>query len=703
MGSRLKTVLVSFAIALIALLFQHSSSIIAQFAGSSFDLHRLDSHSWDGETSVPWPGTFYVSFGRPRGLCDFYLDGKIVATTKGAEPGLRGQLLLGAVHETSSLNQRVKLKIVCLEEGGFGPSIMHGAILAPHRIGTAIQVWRGFNELVLGPASSFAFLIYLLLRRSENRPTPSPRSRLLFAFALCSVMYSISLSYYTRLFVNGGVATSLHVVLKGFWSISFLAYCGTFTSKRRLPVLLSSTVPIGGLFVAWFSPELIERFYDRVYVLVPISTLIVTIDLFAREPKSEAAITLRLLLAVTLISQVLDCMIVLLNTGVYATPVVLSVIAALTAIVNSRAEAQTIRLHRAVSEIAEILRRDCPLPQAVGQVALIMHMQTKFSRLSVYLDSYCLGTDSRPGQNFVRILESGYRKSTAEDSSISVREGRGLKMYEAITERKPLLRRSISDKASFINVPIGPHVCLNLSDDGYKPDYVAEQSFAVVEELHAVLGGLADRFVEYGARTNVALERLRSEKGDGIWPVDMAAIFVDVCDFSHLTEQFGQPFAEFVSGTYLPALCRYVCDWAVREYSRGDEVYLVCLSGVTPGSSEVLTSCISCLGLLEEFADRVGSTLCHGSGFPTLQLSIGANIGKASLICDSFQVRTTGDMVNEASRLKDAAGKGEILVHKNLADLFPEEHRARLGKRVPILVKRTLVEAHTYLPISHAA
>ena len=95
---------------------------------------------------------------------------------------------------------------------------------------------------------------------------------------------------------------------------------------------------------------------------------------------------------------------------------------------------------------------------------------------------------------------------------------------------------------------------------------------------------------------------------------------------------------------------------------------------------------------LVSFSRGIGRTLCIKNGFETFSMSVGVNVGKASIIADALRVRAAGQTVIEAKRLQEAAGKGEVLVHTQVANLA-SSMPFHFSEERPILIKKNLIKA----------
>ncbi len=420
---------------------------------------------------------------------------------------------------------------------------------------------------------------------------------------------------------------------------------------------------------------------------------LLTYDLYRIEMRTRSILIMRGLALSWLVIQILDTIKLHFDFGAYNAPSVLSLSAASLAYVSYLDRTRSEKIAAASSRILALVDGRSGLREILAQVATTVIGQTHFSRVSAYLDGFCIGQADAPHECFVRVLENGYRKDTSEDFEIKVSEGRGTLMAQALQLGEPVLDRGKADRAWFINIPIGKHAAISVSDDRPSAMFAAYESLETVRALMPALRSLDSRLVDLGSRQSHALDRLRSIYGDGRREIEAGCIFADINDYSVYTERYGSCFTDFIGSTYLPALVKQVRKWAVPEFSRGDEVYLVSVEPLLLDAVPIAEATANALFALMDFAAGAGRNLCVDSGFSPVTLAVGVNIGVVTVICDSLKVRTAGQVVNEAKRLQEAAGKGEVLLRASAAERFVDV-RFQLSEERPILVKKNLILAH---------
>jgi class 3 adenylate cyclase len=401
---------------------------------------------------------------------------------------------------------------------------------------------------------------------------------------------------------------------------------------------------------------------------------------------------LRALSILWLVSQVWDTAWVWTASGTPQTPSALLLISVSMIYMSYRERVRSERLESASARVLSLIEGNTPIRDLVTQVGRIVAGETEFPRVSAYIDAFCVGAHDHPHQVFLRVLDQGYKKDTQKDSVITFGEGRGMFMAQALETQSCVMRQGKQDKAWFISMAIGKHACLNLSHDSPSS---SEQAFArleTLERLRPALQTLDRRLVAAGLEQSSTLQRLRSVRGDGSWEIEAGSIFVDINNYSKFSETFGLRFTGFVSNTYFPALVKAVSALALPEHVVGDEAHLLIVPDILPVEMDVAKGVVKSLSEIDRFVREAGAHLCENNGFDQLTLSIGVNVGRVTLVCDGIRVRTAGQVINEAKRLQDEAGKAGILVH-GAVRLPISDSAYREGETFPILVKKNLITA----------
>jgi len=589
---------------------------------------------------------------------------------------LRQSLLLGQSLTVQQGGQASEIKISCQAERGFSPGLTHKPVILPYRQGILLQLWRGATELILGIFCSALLLLSLASR--SNTPvvgTTNFKPRWPhFLLGFSALLYSISLAHYPRLFLEGLSASALHAILRTLFGFSFYLLCGYYSRIRQPVLFLHIALAAFYFFSALKWPSYFELLYDRALPVFAILTTVAVYDLHRSPLKSRSAIILRFTSAAWLLAQVMDISVTLFNSGAYMAPSVVALVAVLIALLKRSEDFRSAHTEDAARIILRLIAGPGAIDDKLRAIGSLMSEHTHFSRISVYADAFVFGLHDIPKERFVRLMDAGYRKETSKDRVIDFNDGRGALMRDALASLTPRLRQGSHDSAWFTNIPLGNHAILNLSDDSTQPDFLASESHELILRVLPALQTIGDKLAEYGTKLTYALEGLRLVRGDGTWNEEIGAIFLDLNYYADNMERYRDPYGKFITTIYLPALCQRVRKWAVREgNSAGDAVYLICIRDLMHEPLPVSDAVYRTLVEILRFTVEEGAAMCRAQGYEVISLQIGANIGLANIICDQFQARTSGNIVNEASRLQKAAGVGQTFVSAEVVKGWPAE------------------------------
>jgi class 3 adenylate cyclase len=296
-----------------------------------------------------------------------------------------------------------------------------------------------------------------------------------------------------------------------------------------------------------------------------------------------------------------------------------------------------------------------------------------YNRYSIYVDFFALGMNDRPGERFHRLSEGGYTPAGERDKTVDIAEGQGLVMLDAIQVGTPKLGRG-ADEAWYSVVPLGKFAVMNFSDDRRRPKHLSVESHEFLKRAFPALKMFDLGLTEFAARMNYALEVLRLIRGDGAWTEKVGCVFLDINGFDDQTRRYGTAFSSFVSQIYLPAICKRVRRWLVREgTTKGDSAYLICLTDLMQEKQTIEQGTYLGLAEILRFVHDEGAAMCKSRGFDPIRLQIGCSIGDVTIICDEHNVRSSGSVINEAARLQAAARPGEALASSSVLNLWPPD------------------------------
>jgi hypothetical protein len=130
---------------LLCMAIQNSSLPLSLLASEDIRFAKESSGHWIASLARLAPGSYFISVGKPRSLCDLVVDGNTIATTRSSDPALRENLLLGASISVTAEAPKEKAEVICVNESGFGPGLTHEPAVVKYRVGALLQLWRGIT------------------------------------------------------------------------------------------------------------------------------------------------------------------------------------------------------------------------------------------------------------------------------------------------------------------------------------------------------------------------------------------------------------------------------------------------------------------------------------------------------------------------------------------------------------------------------
>lgn len=668
---------ISFCVAFIVLL---TSFILDSFSyflpklsnGIELNASHKNELEWNADTKGLAPGDYYIVGGRVKGPCDIKINGRMLSSSGNEENELIYRLMLDApLHVEPSINQNITIK--CRETLGFKNGLADAPIILSYKLGNWLEIYRYFLYIGLGILLNFI----LLLGCYENRSRKG-----LIAFGVTGLLYSFSLARFPRFFLDNYTATCIHVIIRSLIAISFLKLVSASPKKLNYVTILYSILIAVDFVVSIFfksHPGMIVLLYKWQYPFYAATTLLIWSDLIKRAQYERTALFFERITCFWAVAQMTDVIPNLLDIGTYKSPLVIIFLTSAIVVLNRRESQNTARIEITVKRILNLLSSNIPATDLFREATLAVFSETTFKRFSIYIDSYCIGKSDRPLQRFERVEEYGYKKDTRMDREIAFSDGNGKVMQEAIAQGRIIFRQGFQDHWYCV-IPIGRLGCINLSNDVVADPVAAHESFEIVSRLQSVLGSLADKLLAHTMRKSSFLNKIKTLRGYGEWPVQLGAIFLDLSDFSTCVNRYKMlhrgkdVFGPFVTGTYLPALIKAAGDFVQFEKSEGDLLYLVVLPDFLPANENVSIATTKVITSICSFVSNEGARLCNEAGFEPIDLCVGAYVGHGTIICDEYEVRTVGDTVNFAARLQSCAPRESVMVPEFLAKSFEKEN-----------------------------
>lgn len=669
----LPSVAVGLGLLWVAAAVHQGSDVVAKLFGREIPFQKGLVDFTTARMSNLGTGVYFVSLGKPNGICDLFIGNHRVATNRGILPHLRGKLLLGAAFRNVAGD--VNIEVRCEREPGVqqAAGFSHTPILASYGFGIFIHGWRVFAETMFGPFASILLLCAILFAARSRSRLARVRNRWAYiAFGAASLAYTLAVADYPRLFFPSSTTAWMLVATAILFNLGLYVLCGLNSRVRMLVVDAHGVLFAAVSAMAAFWPEQFAEWTPRLMPLLAIATAISLRDLGVAKLESEAALAFRYLASAWLFAQLFQFFGAFAGFGNFFMPACATLVAVVTAIAYRR---HVLRLSRLESTMVQVLRVvTTPLaPSAkLGEIASLISEATHFERASAYLDATVLGLRDKKFDTFVRVMERGYRnKETSRDRYVEFSEDRGGVMRKALEGRVPVLERGTRDGAWFMNLPVGDGACINLSDARPRADYLAYESFATLQRLLPSVRPLEDMLVPPSVKPEPGLEKLRDNYGLGTHQVEVGSIFVDVDDYDSNRIRFKDPYGLFIESIYFPALVRTVRQHAAREWTNRDELHLVCVSELLGGRS-IATAVHTVISEVFAFVNGEGAELCKTHGYDPVSLHVGASWGKGRLVSATDFVRIDGEPVTRASTLQKAAHRGGALVEAALVSQWPK-------------------------------
>ena len=698
----------------ICILIQGLFFLVCFFSQINAPVMSSTASHWEADISQLKNGFYFLSLGRPQGNCDILADSHLLETNKSEDPQFRKSLLLGTPFFVTEHFQPSKLIVHCDPQTSLGAPLSFRPLLTHYAVGQVLHLWQCIIQLILGPTISILLMMlvftYTQLKNKVTKQNNAEKfhfnnidqslsyTKYIF-FSLSAFAYTISLAQFPQMFFSPIDATELHMILRNVFTYSFL-FLFALGLKQLLffghlhATLIFATVVVARYYDSWLFP--LYQIQMALFILEAAYLLFYLL----RLKMSYVSIQLLAFLSVTWL--ILQCLDMMSYSEFHLTdnfsPILIFVIIFRIGYSYFSERTSTERFAIASSRILEAIEGQDRIEDILIKIAKIVYTETRFVRVSAYLDAYCIGSSGKPRQTLLRVFEAGYTKDTSQDREIKNERDRGLWMFETLESGNLQLRKSATTGAHFIIVPIGRHACINLSDvNDREPHYIFE-SENLIRRLLPALRALDSKLINMGTQLGTNINQLRSALGDGEFQRNIGVMLADINDYSQFTARFGEAYSSFVRGTFFSLLIKTVNQWSVLQAITGDEVSFVSIpeflqDDVTPKQAMMRTAYE-----VNKFLLTVGKHLCNEHGYPPIQMSIGMSFGPATIHCDPYQVHVTGSPMIESSRILHAASQNQTLVKASIIDegnypnvTFGEEFVIR-NKKTVIAVRPVIIE-----------
>jgi hypothetical protein len=657
---------------------RYAYTVSYPFSLGPIKIHEPDDYTRVIDVSRLLPGDYYISFGRIRGTCKATAGNQVLYDNRGNHGETLEKLMFHLDFKIRKGELTPPILLKCKADFGFYSAAYHDILVHSYPVGLMLQLWRAFNEMLLGPAVSL-FLLYSLLsyRKSPRKGTSGHLSSNFTLLAWVMLAYGISLSGLPRLFLDDYSYAVINTFFRVAMSWVFYLLCATY-SIHRWPIHLLFGVPSVALVGSYFikSPELVDFILSGIDYS-PFIVLISLYDLNRGEEKFRVSFFLKLMCTTWSLIVIPDLLLSWeQHHGAIPFPALATLLVIIVLFLQRVVEDRQSLQQAAATQALNVIKGLGHFDEKLKLVGRILFDNSNYDRLSIYIDTFILRLNHVRFQTYVRVLEVGKKESAADYSFISLEGSDGQKMKSAIESLTPLLYKGEQDQFHFSIVPVGRYAVINLNERVKKPSFLALESHELIMQVFSALTNLITQFDSFSEQLVSGLDSLRLLKGHGNYELNAGLIFFDVNGFSDNVRIYGKPYEKFIGQVFFPELLREVRKWSVPEgVIEGDSAYLICLQDLMVDKIEVEEAVYKTLCAIMDFVFNKSAILMrdNGYGFEPVKLQIGANMGTVMITCDEYKTRTTGDPVNFAKRLQQHAAPGSILVSNVLKEAWKEK------------------------------
>lgn len=617
---------------------------------------------------------YYITVGRALAVCDIFFNDNLVSTNRNNFSNFRYGLYLGG--EVISSTENI-LKINCLSKEGF--KFKHKPIVYPYYFGQLLQGWRVFVDVFLTPISTFVLIVislvfFLYFKRRLSTEEDSIRnlesfSKSLFAFSLIFMTYSLSLSRINRMFLGEELGDYLHILFRHLIVIGFF---GVLNSINKLKILIKIELLLGGSFL--FSgllmvtdKKLMLMVYPYQLILFSISCFLVGLSLIEKNKDNYGLISHRMAILnfSWSITVFVDFSSWLLGINFFSTPIISAYI--------------VLEFSRII--VDEFLRRDKVL-------YLNSLIKEKLKKQDVDIELFFKNLSSTLSTKFDVNVSFYIDKFVSGESEEKYSKYKNIESGEEIDKS---ILSNIGNSNNIVKLNDFILMDFDFTHTNYNSYLKAQE---VVSRLKNGLADIDLVLEKYIYESNIALSKLKKHYSFGNHNVFAGTLFIDIADYSKHTEAFGENYSKFISKVYFPSLLKYLSSHFIKEWSKGDELYLVCIGKKDESEVDVSNRVSEGLDKVFDFINNEGASLCINNGFPSVEFSGGCQLGVINLNVSKGEVTTSGDLVNQAKRYQDVAKKGEILISGSLAQ--KNSLKGSIIDSQKVIIKKNILNAYRY-------
>ena len=632
------------------------------------------------------PQEYYISLGRPRHFCDIKYNNDLIFKGKTSVVDKRPSLLVGAGF--SHKGGAALLVADCRQfMTGFEQRLSFPPRLYSYQSGIFVHNLRSFIDLGAGPIACLFLILTAFLNYFFSKNSPDQRRSCVFiAFSFIALLYALSLAHYPRLLMSGMAASQLHIVLRTLFSLGMASLLNTKLFPGLLLTGLHISICIASLCIDQLGLS-IETFYLAAFPIYPITTFA---TLWANR-KSEVSTYDSFFIQALLLSwgsaQALDWLKQLSGVGFFAAPLYLAAIAFYLTYSVARQQSKLIKANTIAKTLEHYVESSLKPADLIKEIGKLLESESCFNLHSIYLKHTFLG-------NTLNEMEFVKLKGAKENSpEVIVLDQLETPVFtKAMSDQVMVEGIGLRDKNRYLILPLGAFGAICFTSTEYVSRHASGETRQLLNLLAPSLRLINEKLDRLISITGASLNKLRSTYGDGVFPMTIGALFIDIADYSKKAEMFGDTYTSYVSSVLLPGLIKNMKDLALPEVIRGDEILFIICDETPLREREISSETVKAVQRLSAYMSSEAQKSSAQEGFGKVDFRVGFTVGEGTLVIDDVQARTSGDHINKAKRLQDAAAKGEFLTDSETLKAIGDGVLVPLA-RTSIVVKKNLIEA----------
>lgn len=695
----LKVVYIAIPALFFSFLIHYSGILFSQYVNENIEFKKIKNGHWISNLKSLLPGEYYISLGRPRSLCSIYFNRKLMNSNFSEKFSKREKLSLGSSFYIETKGDHI-IEIICKTPQGFPVYLTSEPIIAERNIGLILQFYREFTQIFLGPLAAFLLFFYLgfnyISHLKLNYEKHKKNQAIIFInFSLISIFYSLSLSYFPRLWIDSVNSFYLHILIRSIFALFFCRLCSVYIENSKFLINLHVFQFVLQLGIIIIIPELALKFYSLSFCFFIFSTAVQSFKLIRKKRlKKTERLFLMLTTALTILQPIDYAATFILGTENIA-PSLISILSV--GLIYLKIYEQIVNriTDSATKEILTIIESsDLEIKNILVQISNVALNYSDFNSGSVFIDSFLTGVNKKLFHDYIKVSDV-VEKSEIKDF-ISIEDEEYAWILKSLKEDRIIIHKE--DKRIYsICIPLSQLAFILIPKVTIMNIKKLEHRIEILYLILPALRQVKEKLTNYSWKQCLLLENLRSKYGNRRIDQKAGCIFLDIDKYSEYNEKYGNCFSSFVSEVYLPSLLRKIGNFAAAEHMSGDELYLVVLKDLIPKGMDIDQAFAETILLCNEFSKNEGANLCLSNGLPALTIKIGATIGLVTIICDEIKVRTAGQAVNEACRLMQYASKGQIIL-KDDSLTQGLLHNFIVEASLLVLQKKNLIRAISLIP-----